>query len=803
MSNTNFQIVCFNNLFSTKIQSNFTSFDDFCQELEAKSQLKADKKESLPMYCLAPRGEDGLAEHKAGIGVRHIQGVVLDIDKVGVDEWDELSYAIQKSGRMHFFHETFNSAPSNGQIRARIVLPFEVGVKVGEIDYRQTVLNCCQAIDQTGGLVKLIDSCSYEPTHRYFYPCNGVEIEYSVLGDGWDRYKVGSTKTVDVVAKNVDLKGRNNYLKARVLWCIAKTPVCDGVREVNMEEIATHIYNLDLERHEVPLFTDPSEGISKKPNPPLEFVKSIVKSANSAVAYPPVTEVDTPTHDPISGASLLWLKDNRVDYSVLDKGNAERFIHQYGNEVKWVKDVEKWASYNWDKGVWEYCEYSTFNKFMLACISSYDKDIEELKLGKRDSDMVSENELEAEGASAVEVKLKSLMKARTACHRTSVIKSGMNYAKSIKDLWLDSTAFDSRDTDLLLNFNNGTYNLKTCEFEAHNPSHYITLSTDLTYDPTASSPMIEKLVADMFEEEETRDFVKRWFGHNLMGLNPEKKLLLLYGPTANNGKSTLQNAMSMALGAYGCSTQASTILELNNKFGGGNGHNHALAILENKRGVFISELPEGGKLNENAVKQITGDADLITASKKYEAERSFYFKGKITLASNNMPVLSSDSGIWKRLLLLECKVSFDNPDLNFKDKLFGERIGIINWLIEGWKEYKLKGLTPSPEMDTIKAQEAEKVFTVKGFIDQACVRGKQYTCLLSEAYSAYVQHCAEADYYICKKPKFEIELAKLGIKTSIGRSRFKVLEGIKLNELGNILYNKGMTNFTSLESELD
>src|SRR5262249_28721144 len=139
----------------------------------------------------------------------------------------------------------------------------------------------------------------------------------------------------------------------------------------------------------------------------------------------------------------------------------------------------------------------------------------------------------------------SLMKFAAGCRRSARITNALREAQP----HLTIRAADL-DTDVwLLNFKNGTVDLRTGELLPHDPIHYITKVIDHDYNPTATCPQffrfLERITGggpDAAEAATSRSerlmlFLQRAFGYSLTGVTAEKVVFLLYGPH-DTGKST-------------------------------------------------------------------------------------------------------------------------------------------------------------------------------------------------------------------------------------------------------------------------
>jgi putative DNA primase/helicase len=103
------------------------------------------------------------------------------------------------------------------------------------------------------------------------------------------------------------------------------------------------------------------------------------------------------------------------------------------------------------------------------------------------------------------------------------------------------------------------------------------------------------------------------------------------------------------------------------------------------------------------VKILTGGDDVLTVRRLYSEEFSFKPGAKIWLVTNHLPtVRGTDEAIWRRIWLVPFTVTIpeDKRDPMMGDKLYAEASGILNWCLEGFREYMQAGRLVRPEIVT-------------------------------------------------------------------------------------------------------
>jgi putative DNA primase/helicase len=212
-------------------------------------------------------------------------------------------------------------------------------------------------------------------------------------------------------------------------------------------------------------------------------------------------------------------------------------------------------------------------------------------------------------------------------------------------------------------------------------------------------------------------FVKRAVGYSLSGYNDEQCLLALVGSGAN-GKSTLLNVLQHVLGDYAATTPAQTLMASRH----GNEQTNDLAKLVGIRFVTATETEKGQRLAESKIKRITG-GDRIVCRELYGKLFEYDPQFKIWLATNDLPQFAGgDKSIARRIWVIEFPVTFEEGqrDSSLQDRLLSETSGILNWMLEGYGEWKRQGLNPPKAVRIVTNNYRIENDTVGQFIEARC-----------------------------------------------------------------------------------
>lgn len=291
---------------------------------------------------------------------------------------------------------------------------------------------------------------------------------------------------------------------------------------------------------------------------------------------------------------------------------------------------------------------------------------------------------------------------------------------------------------LLLGCKNGVFDLESGVFRQGRRSDRITKVTGCDYIPGAKADRWNRFLLEIFDgNQELIKFNQRAAGYSATGLTTEQAIFILWGKGAN-GKSIYENALGKVFGDYSASTPFST-LELSN-----NAQTNDIAALRGKRFVTVSEVNEARRLNEARVKNMAS-SDPVTARFLFGEYFTYTPTYKVWMATNHKPIITgNDEGIWRRIRLIPFTVSFrGREDRNLADDLDKELPGILNWIIEGAKEWLRHGLG-MPEMvkNATESYRAESDI-LSQFLEQCTIYRDGARTKAGELYAEYERWCDE------------------------------------------------------------
>lgn len=456
---------------------------------------------------------------------------------------------------------------------------------------------------------------------------------------------------------------------------------------------------------------------------------------------------------------LAWLTRN-------DAGNAERLLTRFGEDILYVRDVgwHWWDGRRWSVEIGqvtvEKLAHDTARRIHDEVAALQDADGDK-KVGR---DVIAEH-------------FKWAMQSGNAQRLKSMVTVAQPYR---------TCSPGEMDADrLLLNLGNGTLQLDgLCEaLRPHRRDDKISKIIDIDWDPGATCPRFEAFLAEILPDKAVRDFLQRSFGYTLTGLVGEQVLWFFYG-TGANGKSTLVNVIARILGPYCMSLPFSSLVQDERKRGAEASPD--LARLPGARMVRASEPEKGAKFGESTIKTVTG-GEPLTVRHLNHGFFDFLPEFKLFLSGNHKPVIrGQDEGVWRRIMLVPFTVSIpkERRDPKLEDKLWEERAGILNWMIDGLLRWHGEGLKPPPAVVAATAEYREDSDPLGIFLGQWCERMDKAAVQATDLYEAYKLWCGENAVEPVSNTLFGRMLTERGIqKDKVGVIRYL---GLQLTETASM-----------------
>lgn len=443
------------------------------------------------------------------------------------------------------------------------------------------------------------------------------------------------------------------------------------------------------------------------------------------------------------------------NFANTDLGNAERFITQHKNTIRFCAHYKAW--FLWTGRCWKEDTAGRIYYLARQTIRSIPREVEQYTEG--------------------DPRWGEILKWAAKSESRERIKAMVELAQSDPIIIIEPEDFDQ--DPWLLNCLNGTLNLKTGILQVHQAGDYINKIAPVEFKPDATCPKWLKFLDEIFNgDNDLIEYMQKISGYCLTGSTKEQDFYLLYG-TGANGKSTLIRIMMDLLGRdYAKQTAASALLAKVHETPG-----EEIATLQGARLVCTVEVDDGKKLAESLVKQLTG-GDRIRARRLYANSFEFTPTFKLLMACNHRPRVSgTDSGIWRRIKLISFIKSIpedeQNPDL--ADELHEELVGILNWALTGCIKWQKEGLNPPEEVDKATALYRDESDAVGNFLEECVITQNINAKTKAKAlYEAYRQWCEKAGEYTLTMRRFNDRLRERGHLCAAGAGNVKHWQGIGL-----------------------
>lgn len=416
---------------------------------------------------------------------------------------------------------------------------------------------------------------------------------------------------------------------------------------------------------------------------------------------------------------------NDIPYPTNDVGNGMRFVRDHQQHVRWLIDEQEWV-------VWEGTHWRR-----------YRTDEKVIALAKLTAATVINDAARIDNPKESARLTSWATQSQNAPRLMAMVKM----AKSDSRLWSSGVDFDQNV--YLLNFTNGSVDLRTGALKAHDPSDMISCLVPHQFNDAATAPLWEKLIERCVQVDpsgETAEFLTRTLGYMMLGRNIEQRIVFFVGPK-RTGKSKIVEIVAQALGTdYAWVSQPKLITRSR----WGTHHDSETWSIRGKRYVCISETDAAMDLDEAVVKNLTGASTLSMRRLHSAGEVQAFVTWSIIVGTNEEPNVERwDDAIARRTIKIPSGPSLDpsEVDLDLEDKILrGEVEGVLSSLVAGAVRWYQRRQTEGTGLGMPAAVErATREFEnsndhVAEFIDARVDVGDGYTVLASDVNKAYQAH---------------------------------------------------------------
>jgi len=211
---------------------------------------------------------------------------------------------------------------------------------------------------------------------------------------------------------------------------------------------------------------------------------------------------------------------------------------------------------------------------------------------------------------------------------------------------------------------------------SHDPGRFVTHRLDVAWMPDAPCPRWLAFLDETFDDPETVDLIREWFGYVISGRVDLERILSISGPK-RSGKSTLAHVLTALVGPTAVASMSLTDIT----------RPHGEAPLVGKRLVLFGEANwhlREGRLAVEVLKSISG-RDRRTIARKYLSSWEGVLPARLMIVGNDFPGFPDDAGaLAARIMHVTTKRSVQGrEDLDLRARLVAELPGILAWSVEG------------------------------------------------------------------------------------------------------------------------
>lgn len=295
----------------------------------------------------------------------------------------------------------------------------------------------------------------------------------------------------------------------------------------------------------------------------------------------------------------------------------------------------------------------------------------------------------------------------------------------------------------MLNFENGVLDLETFELHPHSQEYGFTYVIPYDYKEDTECPRFDKFMEEVTENDDiTAKLLLEYMGFCISGTDPKlvQMCAILYGG-GGNGKSVLLEVLRSLIGPQNCSAVGmKSITKDTGRF-----------PMMYKMVNISDETPTSGFLESSDFKALVS-GDTVEVRRLYHNPVMWRCTTKLLFACNELPFTADFSqGLFRRLLIIPFNARFShekgNLDPFIVDKLLAERAGILNKILNAFKDLKnreFKFIIPQ-KIDEAKEDYEYMGDSVLQFVNEECYVKEDNFVTMRNIYKLYVIWCQEVN----------------------------------------------------------
>jgi phage/plasmid-associated DNA primase len=309
------------------------------------------------------------------------------------------------------------------------------------------------------------------------------------------------------------------------------------------------------------------------------------------------------------------------------------------------------------------------------------------------------------------------------------------------------------DLDALRDFSSGKLQWV---FLDHSPERPVTKYFDADWEPVSGADDWVNFLRRSIPNEDSRNYLQRVVGAAFMGESKLRSLVNLNGPP-RSGKSAFGGTLfklAKAGAGYSAMPDSKVVIKVN-------GQNFEQDSCRGRRMIVISEPSSTERIDDDFVKQFTGDEWVETRTLNVKSS-GWIPQGVIFVLSNaDLKINTRDKAIVDRTHVIEFPVHFEEeiPGIThipeerrlvegLEDKLMADRAAILQWIVYGMGHFIKEGRKLSPP-ESVKQHAGESItnastalrwlgeYIEEGLLEIDFSEDPQYFIPVMEAYSRY------------------------------------------------------------------
>lgn len=460
------------------------------------------------------------------------------------------------------------------------------------------------------------------------------------------------------------------------------------------------------------------------PDEPLDVSPEVPADGVAEIHYMP----DITTHKgTTTGREIV------CGYDLTPMGNAKRFVAYFHDRVRYSDDLKAWF-------IWDSIKWARDHQLKVKALAKYV--VTQIKAEALFVDFHGNEKLESE----IRVAIEKHYKASSSNHN---IKDMLELVKAESAIAITPEELDGNYH--LLNFTNGTLDLREKLFREHRREDLLTKVTKVPYQPTTASKYFYRTLLFALEPD-VAIYLQRVLGSMLEHTTQNKEILILYG-AAFAAKSSISQAVYNSLGDYATSFPKE-LLEKGRSKGDEGKANPALMSLEGVRIAWTEETNEGMIFDESIFRGLTSSGVKSTRN-LYERQRQLRLGASFIIETNSPPTIDTEDRNSRNAMLTRILVApFVEPipkENRDKTVLFkmtndpNELMVALAWVVQGYFDNKEFGFEVPPSVTVGKEEYEKKVNPLYEFVESEIIfedgnkTDRQIETPLEELWEHYLQ----------------------------------------------------------------